>query len=304
MSCNSGCFRIISTYVENTSLVKFNVLPGQDHLHIRGEYTVALKNFEKQLGSSPHTWRILFKASSHTYHTGIISTYVENTSLVKFNVLPGQDHLHIRGEYLRLLVDAWKILGSSPHTWRILFNAFASGHNSRIISTYVENTHPKLNLKMRKMDHLHIRGEYYFQTLKVYNLLGSSPHTWRILVSAMVAAIGLRIISTYVENTSYSHCRGSYYQDHLHIRGEYQLTILEKKAIKGSFPHTWRIQAFNHLLNPQHGIISTYVENTQLRHLVKKKQKDHLHIRGEYFLIISVFITPLGSSPHTWRILQ
>ena len=32
--------------------------------------------------------------------------------------------------------------------------------------------------------------------------------------------------------------------------------------------------------------------------------KDHLHIRGEYFNILSAFTCYLGSPPHTWRILD
>ena len=172
----------------------------------------------------------------------------------------------------------------------------------RIISTYVENTFVSLLTHGRFWDHLHIRGEYASQVKSEDAKDGSSPHTWRILLSDVESLQLTRIISTYVENTGQCNGRSYWIKDHLHIRGEYQLQPLQRQLLPGSSPHTWRIPANYPGEKGNQRIISTYVENTQLRHLVKKKQKDHLHIRGEYFLIISVFITPLGSSPHTWRI--
>ena len=50
--------RIISTYVENTILFILILLVAQDHLHIRGEYSLKELNGSSVLGSSPHTWRI------------------------------------------------------------------------------------------------------------------------------------------------------------------------------------------------------------------------------------------------------
>ena len=53
-------------------------------------------------------------------------------------------------------------------------------------------------------DHLHIRGEYIdlVDTRQMY--VGSSPHTWRIPEQKTAARNQVRIISTYVENTSSS----------------------------------------------------------------------------------------------------
>ena len=52
-----------------------------------------------------------------------------------------------------------------------------------------------------------------------------------------------------------------------------------------------------------YGITSTYVENTLI--IINKSQlvKDHLHIRGEYELLSTPDEDPIGSPPHTWRIL-
>ena len=70
------------------------------------------------------------------------------------------DHLHIRGEYLKLPSKMSPLLGSSPHTWRILDPDDLRGERIGIISTYVENTSPTLKRSNSGKDHLHIRGEY------------------------------------------------------------------------------------------------------------------------------------------------
>ena len=113
--------RIISTYVENTFTNSRSNLWSKDHLHIRGEYNLLPKIQIIQLGSSPHTWRILRTNLSKPQKSRIISTYVENTVLT-----------------LRKWV--WQI-GSSPHTWRIHYFDNGSQFAYRIISTYVENTY-------------------------------------------------------------------------------------------------------------------------------------------------------------------
>ena len=52
--------------------------------------------------------------------SGITSTYVENTSADATSTGFGEDHLHIRGEYLKKKSLKFSKLGSPPHTWRIL----------------------------------------------------------------------------------------------------------------------------------------------------------------------------------------
>ena len=114
--------------------------------------------------------------------------------------------------------------------------------------------------------------------------LGSSPHTWRIQTDFLKSARSSRIISTYVENTFIVPNNSYTLEDHLHIRGEY----LSSTRIR--------------LLIPR--IISTYVENTiktEDRYIVIQ---DHLHIRGEYKNHGKFIHEFMGSSPHTWRILQ
>ena len=111
-------------------------------------------------------------------------------------------------------------------------------------------------------DHLHIRGEY----LCLEKLLLDKT----------------RIISTYVENTGLFRLQGQRTKDHLHIRGEYCQSPSLFIFTVGSSPHTWRIHDETTRAKAEEGIISTYVENTEIEEQVKPGERDHLHIRGEY----------------------
>ena len=71
-------------------------------------------------------------------------------------------------------------------------------------------------------------------------------------------------------------------RDHLHIRGEYKIAVLQNRASEGSPPHTWRIRIVIGVLGGDAGITSTYVENTDYAYRSDREVEDHLHIRGEY----------------------
>ena len=141
---NSGLFkpieRIISTYVENTFIIEVNFIIRWDHLHIRGEHSFWWFTCNPNEGSSPHTWRTHLIASSFNRNVRIISTYVENTCSSVLDSVSIRDHLHIRGEHQNELLKKKLNKGSSPHTWRTLFQNSLQQSSNRIISTYVENT--------------------------------------------------------------------------------------------------------------------------------------------------------------------
>ena len=93
------------------------------------------------MGSPPHTWRIPLSLNFFNSGVRITSTYVENTDHENSTDKQGEDHLHIRGEYMAVeTVDQFQT-GSPPHTWRILVELLTSFKNDRITSTYVENTY-------------------------------------------------------------------------------------------------------------------------------------------------------------------
>ena len=85
---------------------------------------------------------------------------MENTSKDPNEALTSEDHLHIREEYLKLLVLNLFLPGSPPHTWRIHSQSRPWLAQLRITSTYVENTNAIHYADGTVQDHLHIRGEY------------------------------------------------------------------------------------------------------------------------------------------------
>ena len=194
------------------------------------------------IGSPPHTWRILKAIYPDASYKRITSTYVENT--------------------LQMQEDESLSPGSPPHTWRILIFSLLNHLSIRITSTYVENTKLQYEYDRQRWDHLHIRGEYSISVLCFFGNSGSPPHTWRILFRIDRNKHSIRITSTYVENTLIFLSNQSIFEDHLHIRGEYQNWSKSATLHSGSPPHTWRILYQWPYWCNQSGITSTYVENT------------------------------------------
>ena len=192
-------------------------------------------------GSPPHTWRILSLSINCLVFMRITSTYVENTPINLIDRHHLQDHLHIRGEYIVSGRIFFCLIGSPPHTWRILGQTFDSFDFDGITSTYVENTKLQYEYDRQRWDHLHIRGEYSISVLCFFGNSGSPPHTWRILFRIDRNKHSIRITSTYVENTLIFLSNQSIFEDHLHIRGEYYNPWNMSNTTIGSPPHTWRI---------------------------------------------------------------
>ena len=201
-----------------------------------------------------------------------------------------------------MLSKLFAMKGSPPHTWRIHLYEVEKLLGYRITSTYVENTCLDRMTCRLVRDHLHIRGEYCYNMQNPIQELGSPPHTWRIHKRTLLFLATTRITSTYVENTYMQDTDTTAGGDHLHIRGEYAALHAMQKWVAGSPPHTWRIQYSACSLLGLMRITSTYVENTNKPTTVLRRDEDHLHIRGEYSLVIKRSFFMLGSPPHTWRI--
>ena len=131
---------ITSTYVENTLNMHLPLMHQQDHLHIRGEYSIVAIVIVSKVGSPPHTWRIQYQPVRLSGRLRITSTYMENTASLYQIQSPKRDHLHIRGEYIHGIARSVQDAGSPPHTWRILRAYISTVFKNRITSTYVENT--------------------------------------------------------------------------------------------------------------------------------------------------------------------
>ena len=93
------------------------------------------------------------------------------------------------------------VMGSPPHTWRILIFSKLVWYVIRITSTHVENTTLLMSVIKCNEDHLHTRGEYEDVAALDDRALGSPPHTWRILAECSFNSFSVRITSTHVENT-------------------------------------------------------------------------------------------------------
>ena len=166
----------------------------------------------------------------------------------------------------------------------------------------MENTAGLQSVAIDPKDHLHIRGEYWLHIGDLKHNSGSPPHTWRIRLDNTKETLEKRITSTYVENTASDASGGAIGRDHLHIRGEYSMTITSTANDEGSPPHTWRIRYVIILWVNKLRITSTYVENTQGINPGTVGCQDHLHIRGEYASATEFAHKHKGSPPHTWRI--
>ena len=132
---------------------------------------------------------------------------------------------------------------------------------------------------------------------------GSPPHTWRIRLVICSSLSFIGITSTYVENTEKLRCDQVNTRDHLHIRGEYPITLKLPSIIWGSPPHTWRILVPDGMQTHNNRITSTCVENTATRADYWQRSKDHLHMCGEYCWFFQHLQSKKGSPPHVWRIL-
>ena len=110
-----------------------------------------------------------------------------------------------------------------------------------ITPTYVGNTISILMALLVRLDHPHIRGEYYKYFSQTIYKIRSPPHTWGIPSKTMLDTFGYRITPTYVGNTHLSIDLHWFTWDHPHIRGEYNLVKSSMEDVEGSPPHTWGI---------------------------------------------------------------
>ena len=113
-----------------------------------------------------------------------------------------------------------------------------------------------------------------------------------------------RITSTYVEKTRFYRHLLTLVWDHLHIRGENQMILINVRVQLGSPPHTWRKLAHFHPTTSFTRITSTYVEKTYVLPSSTSALQDHLHIRGENVFTLKQLTNQTGSPPHTWRKLR
>ena len=93
----------------------------EDHPHIHGEYSWICCVMSSSEGSPPHTWGIHIMNDFEKAQSGITPTYMGNTLALAGVTVWLEDHPHIHGEYLPFALNVYRLPGSPPHTWGILF---------------------------------------------------------------------------------------------------------------------------------------------------------------------------------------
>ena len=152
------------------------------HPHIRGAYYENEPDERESDGSSPHTWGIHTARRPCCGHFRFIPTYVGHTLICSKSRKTPPVHPHIRGAYGFILIILFAIIGSSPHTWGIPAPPPGIYATPRFIPTYVGHTVVVNGSSMISTVHPHIRGAYLVQRISIANNVGSSPHTWGILI--------------------------------------------------------------------------------------------------------------------------
>ena len=94
----------------------------------------------------------------------ITPTCVGNTQLFVEYLGTVQDHPHMCGEYLLIVVQLSLISGSPPHVWGIHAEEIMSENTDRITPTCVGNTSPTQHANGENRDHPHMCGEYTKET--------------------------------------------------------------------------------------------------------------------------------------------
>ena len=126
----------------------------------------------------------------------------------------------------------------------------------------------------------HTRAELVAQC----GTFGSSPHTWGILIRFFLPFLESRFIPTYVGHTAMALSRAS--------------------RSYGSSPHTWGIRIIKRINDDIPRFIPTYVGHTIPPETRPRANAVHPHIRGAYNPAVLDGGFAIGSSPHTWGILQ
>ena len=280
--------------------------PPSVHPHIRGAYYTVLLCLFRLLRFIPtyvgHTFTVMWAPPSLLR---FIPTYVGHTTPVKLSTSRFAVHPHIRGAYVGLRIPASTFFRFIP--------TYVGHTPSHSKSTIVSSVHPHIRgaygiiAIVIPIDavHPHIRGAYFWgfdlagndarfiptyvghtagSPTKRCDKLGSSPHTWGILLGQPHGLSFGRFIPTYVGHTPW--------------------LVTVWPLLCGSSPHTWGIRLTGFCVFSATRFIPTYVGHTLLPPYPQRLHAVHPHIRGAYLRRQHHEKTGKGSSPHTWGIRQ
>ena len=134
----------IPTCVGSTPWERLPYRVATDHPHVRGEHPVAERANRPDLGPSPRAWGARSRSQSYPSVSRTIPTCVGST-----HGFPGigkrmEDHPHVRGEHVKVLLQRRRGDGPSPRAWGALTHDLTLQSVVRTIPTCVGSTEDDL----------------------------------------------------------------------------------------------------------------------------------------------------------------
>ena len=148
----------------------------------------------------------------------------------------------------------------------------------------------------------HARGDEPTILAHALPLKKYSPRTWGILSPAHERWLKMGFIPTCVGNTSTGFDDRHGLGVHPHVRGEYTIRSGRPESSAGSSPRAWGIPPPWLLARGRHRFIPTCVGNTFTQSGPPLWRPVHPHVRGEYYMRVTILENRIGSSPRAWGI--
>ena len=146
-----------------------------DHPRLRGEYVVGKYSFDFNQGSPPLARGVHCKVCKLCSRPRITPACAGSTRALTLHVVRMKDHPRLRGEYITLLSDTTKAIGSPPLARGVPFTQYVLTLPFRITPACAGSTHT-LNMKILAIqDHPRLRGEYRAIRKGTTTRLGSPP---------------------------------------------------------------------------------------------------------------------------------
>ena len=188
-------------------------------------------------GSSPHARGAPADESPIAIASGIIPACAGSTLAGRFVPLCWWDHPRMRGEHATCTATPLISTGSSPHARGALNSNRSARVCAGIIPACAGSTTESRSRGRGLRDHPRMRGEHFCISMRIYSLVGSSPHARgaRPIECGTCGAHG--IIPACAGSTRSRSCATTACGDHPRMRGEHWRQFRACQAAQGSSPH-------------------------------------------------------------------
>ena len=197
----------------------------------------------------------------------------------------------MRGEYYAAPELVTEPPELPPRARRILCGTGPWTHSSGTTSACAENTPTATGRLSLAWNYLRVRGEYI--ALAILGLIKSElpPRARRIPSDAFSLSRVVGTTSACAENTLITWREDLTAGNYLRVRGEYSGSAGVGGNMEELPPRARRIPVKPHRLKPHRGTTSACAENTQKPGGKKFLDRNYLRVRGEYMVVLSVFLT-------------